>query len=89
MYLQNDDEVKTVRVECLNIRWGDENDTDIDAVTAAYLGLPREEDVLLDGTTGDWSDNGLVDQCADVLDSKYAKTGCHVLDLDAEVAEEI
>lgn len=61
-----------------HIYWKDEDDQDITEPTRIKLGLPYEETLELDDTTGDWSENGLEEQCIKFLDEKYVNTGMTV-----------
>ena len=72
------------RIHVEYIYWKDEEDQEITEPVRVKLGLPREETLELDETTGDWSEHGLEEQCASFLDKKYADTGMTVSDLTVD-----
>ena len=63
------------RVYLINIHWADADDQDLSSEAAAALGLPDEDFVDLDEHDGDWSENGLEDQCYDALERKHLSSG--------------
>ena len=76
---------KRVDVHVEYIRWMNGDGQELSEAEQAALLLPTEETLVLDGSVGIWTDSGLEDQCAEVLNKKYVGTGMEVADLLAEV----